>query len=352
MIRSLAGLIAGITAAVLFGGCDGSRNDAGPGRKLHVYTWADYFEEDLLKAFEDKYDCTVVIDTFDSNETMMAKLQAGASGYDVLTPTSYQVKAMNRLGMLLPLDHAKLANAKAHIDPAHLAQALDPGMEVSVPYMIGTTVITYRTDKLAEAPADYSAFLDPAVKGKATLFDDMREVLGAGLKSLGYSLNSTDPAEIDQARQQVMQWKANIAKFDSEQYKSGIDSGEFILSMAYSGDILQVMEENADVAIVVPQSGAARSCDDFVIARDAPDAELAHAFIDYWCSPEVAAANTDYLGFLAPNKDAYPLMSEDTRNNPAIFPPADIAAKCEFIDDLGDAVTLYQQAWDRIIAGE
>jgi spermidine/putrescine transport system substrate-binding protein len=319
--------------------------------KLQVYTWADYFKPELLERFQTENNCRVVIDTFESNEAMMAKLQAGATGYDLITPTSYQVKAMNREGLLQPIDHARVP-ALAHIDPAHLAAALDPKMEVSVPYMVGMTVIAYRKDKLETPPADWMAFNDPAAKGRATLMNDMREVLGAALKQLGHSLNTTDDAHLEAAKQLVLQWKANIAKFDSEQYKSGIESGEFVVVQGYSGDILQVMEESEEIEIVVPACGVARSCDDFVIPKTAGQVDLAHRFIDFFTRPDIAAENMEYLGFLAPNKDAYPLLSEETRANPAILPSPEIAAKCEFIDDLGPAIAKYQKVWDEIKAGQ
>ena len=346
-ILTLAGLVA-------LAGCSkpaGSPGASGGKQKLHIYTWADYFKPELLKQFESDNNCEVVIDTFDSNEAMLAKVQAGATGYDLITPTSYTAKAMKREGLLQPLDHAKVPNI-SHIDPEHLAAALDPKMEISVPYMVGTTVIAYRKDKVNPPPKDWSVMAEATYKGRMTVFDDMREVMGAALKQLGYSLNTRDDAQLEQAKQFVLKWKPNLAKFDSEQYKSGVESGEFLVVMGYSGDILQVMKDSKNVDLVVPPVGVARSCDDFVIPKSAPDAALAHKFINFFCDPKVSAENTEFLGFLSPNKDAYPLLSAEIKSNPAIMPPEEIRKKCEFIDDLGPDIAKYQKIWDEIKGGE
>src|SRR6188768_3769382 len=158
---------------------------------LHVYTWADYVNPDLVKRFGKEHGCKVVIDTFDSNEAMFAKLKAGATGYDLVFPTSYMVKVMNDQGMLLPLDHALLKNAK-NVDPEVLAKVYDKKMEHSVPYTLGYAVFAYRKDKVKNVEASWSVFARGDLKKRMTIFDDMHETLGAALKSLGYSLNSRD----------------------------------------------------------------------------------------------------------------------------------------------------------------
>ena len=258
---------------------------------LHVYTWADYFKPELLKRFETEHRCRVVIDTFDSNEAMYAKIKAGATGYDLLTPSSYMVGVLFAQGLLQPLDAALIPNRK-NVDPEYLKIALDPQMHHSVPYMLVKTGLAYRKSRVKDPVASWTMLDRADLKGRITLLNDMRETIGAGLKSLGYSLNTTDETQLAEAREVVIRWKRNAAKFENEQYKSGLSSGEFLLVQGYSGDILQVQAENDDVAFVIPQEGTSIACDELVIPKTAKEVALAHAFIDFLHDPDVAAENT------------------------------------------------------------
>ncbi len=316
---------------------------------LRIYTWADYVDPKLVASFEKSAGCQLEIDTFDSNEAMLAKLTAGATGYDLLTPSSYMVKALVREKLLLPLDLAKIPNIK-HIDAAYLKRALDPQMTHSVPYLMACTSIAWLASKVENPMASYEMFDRPALKGRITLLDDMREVLGAALLSLGFHLNSTNPGELAKAREVARRWKRNIAKFDSEQYKSGIASGEFHLVQGYPSDLLQVAEENEDIVVRIPQEGAAFSCDDLCITKDSKNGELAHQFINFITDPAHSAQNMQAIAGRSPNSSAYKLLSEDFRGNAALFPDEAVFAKCEPIDDLGDALALWSKTWDEVKA--
>lgn len=327
---------------------------AGCGKKeavLHLYTWADYIDPDLVKQFETENSCRVMIDTFDSNEAMYAKLKAGATGYDVIVPSSYMVKLMFEQGMLQSLRRDLLPNL-SHVDPDFLKLALDPSMDHSVPYMITYTGVAYLKNKVAAVDPSWAVFGRSELKGRMTMLNDMRETIGAALKAKGFSLNSVDAAELAQARDVVIGWKRNLAKFENEQYKTGLASGEFLLVHGYSGDILKVKEENPEIEFFLPREGFSLSCDDLVIPKEAREVELAHAFINFLTSPAVAAKNTEFICYLAPNRDAYPLLSEETRNNPIIFPPAEVRAKGEVIRDLGEHNALYTKIWDEIKASK
>ncbi|MGL4399028.1 MAG: ABC transporter substrate-binding protein [Luteolibacter sp.] len=316
---------------------------------LRIYTWADYLAPEVAKRFEKEHGCKLVIDTFDSNEAMYSKLTAGASGYDLLTPSSYMVKTLVRDKMLLPLDHGKLSNLK-HVDADYLKRALDPQMAHSVPYMMSATCLGWLDSKVSNPVASYTMLDRADLKGRVTLLDDMREVLGAALLSLGFSINSKNPAELAQAREVAIRWKKNIAKFDSEQYKSGLASGEFHLVQGYAGDLLQVAGENEDIVVKIPKEGAAFSCDDLCIPVKSAQVELAHQFINFVTDPANCAANMEAIAFCAPNTGAYPLLSEDFRGSDALFPDPEIFAKCEPIDDLGDALALWSKTWDEVKA--
>ncbi len=318
---------------------------------LHIYNWADYVKPELVQRFEQENGCKVVIDTFDSNEAMYAKLKAGASGYDLIFPSSYMVKLMFNQGMLQPINRNLVPNI-VNIDPEYLKIAMDREMQHSVPYMLTNTGIAYLMSKMPDFKPTWAMFDRADLKGRMTMLNDMRETIGAALKSLGFSLNTLDERELEAARDVVIRWKKNLAKFENEQYKTGLASGEFLMVHGYSGDILQVQAENEDIAFAVPEEGTSISCDDMVIPKDAKNVELAHKFINFMHDPNVAAENTIFISYLCPNRASYQFLGDDILQNPAIFLKPEIQAKCEVIDDLGENNVKYTKIWDQIKAAE
>ena len=316
---------------------------------LHVYTWADYVKPELVARFESEHGCRVVIDTFDSNEALYAKIRAGATGYDVMTPSTYMAGVLFAQGLLRPIDPSLVPNRR-YVDPEYLKIALDPQMHHSVPYMLVKSGIAYRRSRVKDVVASWRMFDRADLKGRITLLNDMRETIGAALKSLGYSLNTTDEAQLAEARDVVVRWKRNAAKFENEQYKSGIASGEFLLVHGYSGDILQVQKENPDVAFLIPEEGTSIACDDLVIPKAARETALAHAWIDFLHEPDVAAENTRFLSYLCPNRAAYEKLGDEIRKNPAIFLDPEVRAKSEVVHDLGADNAKYVKVWDAIKA--
>jgi spermidine/putrescine transport system substrate-binding protein len=236
------------------------------------------------------------------------------------------------------------------VDTAYLRIALDPQMRHSVPYMLTNTGIAYLKSKVKDPQPTWAMLDRKDLKGRMTMLNDMRETIGAALKALGYSLNTTDDAQLEQARDVVIRWKANLAKFESEQYKSGLASGEFLLAHGYSGDILSAREENPDIAFLAPREGLSISCDDLVILKDSKAADLAHRFIDFLHDPEVAAENSQAINYLCPNMAAYAKLPADFLNDPAVRLDPAVQAKCEVIVDLGPDNAKYTRIWDQIKA--
>jgi spermidine/putrescine transport system substrate-binding protein len=251
--------------------------------------------------------------------------------------------------MLRDLDHAQLPNL-VNVDREVLAIALDPQMQHSVPYMLTTTGIGYLASRVEGFEPTWAMLDRTELAGRMTMLDDMRETLGAALKFLGYSLNTTDPTQLEQARDVVIRWKRNLAKLENEQYKTGLASGEFVLVHGYSGDLFQVQPENEDIVFAVPREGTSISCDDLVIPADAREVELAHAFINFLHDPQVAADNTNFIQYLCPNAPSYPLLEEEIRSNPGIFLDPELKARCEVIADLGESNALYGRIWDQVKA--
>jgi len=314
---------------------------------LSVYTWSDYIKPGLVRRFERERACRVVLDTFESNEAMYAKLKAGATGYDLLTPSSYMVSLMHAQGMLRRLDQGLLPNL-VHVDPDYLAIAVDRTMDHSVPYMLVISGIAYLKGRVENVVPSWRMFGRADLAGRMTMFNDMRETIGAALKCLGHSINTTSASELAEAEALLLEWKKNIAKYENEQYKIGLASGEFLLVHAWNGDVFQVRKENPDVRFFVPEEGTIISCDDLVIPADAREPALAHAFIDFLHDPAVAAENTVAIYYLCPNKDSYPLLPAEILDNPGIFLAPELRARSEMIADIGAANALYVKVWDRL----
>jgi len=344
-MKKMTMILSGLLCAVMLSGC------SDPRPVLNIYNWADYMNPAILKKFEKQYNCRVVLDTFDSNEAMYAKLKAGAKGYDIIFPTSYMAGIMKEQGMLQPLNHALIPNL-TNIDHKFLALTQDPQMEYGVPYLISVSGIGYNKARLGELAPTWELFGRPEVARRCTLLNDMRESIGAALKGLGYSLNTTSDKELAEARQVLIAWKRNIAKFEVEEAMRGLSSAEFLLVHAYNGDILQVMKENKDLAFMVPKEGTSIASDDMVIPATADQVELAHAFINFVHDPANSAENMEFVSYLSPNIEGQKLVSEKFRNNPAIFIDPAIIAKSEVIRDLGKDNDKYTRVWDAVKAAE
>lgn len=319
-------------------------------RVLHIYIWSDYMAEGLFDEFAAANDCEVVVDYYDSNEVLYAKLKGGATGYDLVFPSSYFVRMMAEDGLLQQLNHDNIPNIK-NLDPIFVGRvSIDKKMVYSIPYMTGATGIAYRKDEVADFEASWRIFEREDLAGRMTLLDDPREVLGSALMVLGHSLNSTNEDHIEAAADLVIEWKRNIAQFASESNKAGIASKEFYVVQAWGGDIQQIIDENEDenLAFALPAEGFPMWEDTMAIPAGADNVELAEKFINFLHDPEIAARNIEFNSYLCPNWAAYRHLSEETLQNPIVIIPKDILAKGEQIQDIGAHLAKYTAAWDRV----
>ena len=333
----------------------------GAGGTLRIYTWSDYIAPDVLAGFEKALGVKVEVDTFDSNEAMFASLKAGGAVYDIITPSSYQIAAMEREGMVVELDQSKIPNARKNFDASFALQILDPAFSFSVPYAVTYTGFAYRKDKVP-AGADVASWAilgNPALKGRVTLLDDMRDVIGMGLMYLGYSVNSTSPEEIDAAVAQVLKWKGNVTKFDSESYKSEVPAGATWLGLGYSTDVMQVIRgggkscTRADVGFALPKEGFTIAFDEMVVSSASPRKDLAHAFINYIYDGDVAKANMEYICGPCPVKPGIDKLDPEYRSLIMLSPEQLKAGQLiDGFDGQPEVTELYEKAWNRIKAGE
>ena len=377
-------IVGAVAASVLIAGCGSSESAAeetdlspnalaaaeaagfkadGKGGELHIYTWSDYIAPEVIQGFEKALGVKVVVDTFDSNEAMYAKLKAGGTGYDIMMPSSYQIAQMAKDGMIEPIDHAKCPNVKKNFAPGFAKQIIDPAFTYNVPYTVTYTGFMYLKGKVPEGVevASWKALENPAFKGRVTLLDDMRECVGAGLMSLGYSINSTDAKEIDAAVAEVLKWKPNSRKFDAESYKTEVASGATWVGHGYSTDATQIIvgdeEEGTkprpDIGFALPKEGFTIAFDEMVVAKDARRKDLAYAFINYIYDGAVAKANMEYICGPNPVQPGIDLLEEDYRKL-VILDEATIARGqvLKGFQDQPAVQELYNKAWDKIKAGE
>jgi len=316
-------------------------------RKLYVYTWSEMFDPDLIREFEQNCECRVILDTYDSNEMLYAKLKSGAGGYDLIVPTYYFEQLMVKQNMLEPIDLSKIPNIK-YLDRSLLKPIDKTLLLYSVPFSISYTGIGFRKDRIARLEDTWCVFGDSRYRGRMTLLNDYRETLGIALLCLGFNPNTLNPEEIDRAADLVIEWKKNIAKFENEQYKNGIATAEFLIVQGYSSDILQVSRENPDVVFSFPKEGALVSFDQFAIPRGARNQDLAYAFINFIFEPRVSAENMKLISLRIPNQEAYQYLPKKMLESLALFPGEKIVSKLVPIEDLGEDVRLYQQAWEKV----
>ncbi|MBI3951214.1 MAG: extracellular solute-binding protein [Acidobacteria bacterium] len=338
----IAIVLAGITIFAL-----GGIAPAAPRAKLNLLIWSNYIAPKVVSGFEQRDNAQVNIETYDSNEAMLAKLQAGVVNYDVIIPSDYMVRILIKQDLLLPLDHARLSQ-QVNLDPRMLHLPFDPENRYSLPYAWTTTGIGYRKDKVAEPVKSWSAMWDPRYRDRIVMLDDMREVFAAALKLLGYSLNSTNEEEIRQARDRLLEQKPLVRAYDSGAFDQALLSSDAWLSHGYGGQIAKAILENPNIAYVIPREGCTIAIDNLCIPKVSVNPDLALQFINYLMEPSVAAENMNFIVYPIPNRAALPLVQEELRNNPALFPPPEALKNCEFLSDLGPTTLLYDRYWTEI----
>lgn len=320
--------------------CSGSSRQV-----LHLFTWSGFFSRETIASFEKEYSCKVVVDLYDSNESMYAKLKLGSGGYDLIVPSNYFLDILKKQKMVQELDFDQLPNLK-NLDPRYYQEKHPFG----VPLVVSFSGIGYRKDRIPDPMPSWDIFSEEKWRGRMTMLNDAREALGAALKYSGFSINTKNGDEVRQAGDQLIKWKRNLAKFESEQYKNGLASREFLIVQGYSTDILRVSQEDKNAQFLFPKEGTILSIDYMAIPVKASNTELAHAFINHMLKPEVAAANMASILALIPVRPAYELLEDSLKNDPVMFPSDEEINKMEIIEDLGESLLLYIKEWDRVKA--
>ena len=352
--RGFMAAAAGAAATAWLAACGGSQQTTTQtptlGTKLegtvNLYNWQAYINPDNVKAFEKQFGQKVTQDFYVSNEDLLAKLQAGAKGYDVVVPTGYMVEIMIKQGLLYKLAKDHLPNFK-YVDARFTNQPFDPGNQYSMPKDWGTTGFGYRTDRLPQMTswADFWKHATTTASGKVTALDGENEVIGSALKMLGYSYNSVDPNELNQAKDKLMQLKPHLLSITSTEYITLMQSGQSILSLGWNGDFFAVQTKQPKVVYIVPAEGSELWMDNWCILKTAPDPVAAHAFLNFLMDPHVAAKEISITYYAQCMSAAKPYIDPSILNNPSIYPAASVIDKLEAQKALGAGQRLRDQIW-------
>jgi spermidine/putrescine transport system substrate-binding protein len=347
---ALAVVVLALGSTIALGSCSKSQVSNEP-KKLYIFNWTYYTPDTVIAKFEKEYGCKVVYDSFDSNETMFAKLKAGGSNYDIVFPSADYVSIMINQKMLAPIDWKKLQNSK-NIDPKVLDRSkdYDPGNKYSVPYYMGAAGVAVNKTKVKKYDRSWSIFSRADLKDKMTMLDDMREVMGDALAFQGKSVNTRSEAEIKAAEELVNKvWKPNLLKFDAEAFAKGFAAGEFWVAQGYAESIFAEYDakKRGDVDFFIPKEGGPLYIDSMVILKNSKSQDLALKFIDFIHRPEIYAEFCDAFGFPATaNLPARQLKKGD------MWYKAEDLAGCELKLDLGADLEKYNAAWQEIKVGK
>jgi spermidine/putrescine-binding protein len=320
-------------------------------KMLNLYGWSAYVPQELLDGFSAKYGIQVNYDTYSSNEEMLAKLQAGASGYDVVIPSDYTVAIMVKQNMLEPLDLSQIPNF-SNLDPRFINRDYDPGNKYTVPYQWGTSALVYDKTTVPFEPKSWADLWDPRFKGRLVMLDDEREVLGMALQVLGYDRNSTDENQLNQAEQKLIELKPNILKFDSDTPENSIINGEAWAGLVYNGNASLAYQSDPNVEYICPTEGCGLWFDNLAIPVGAPHSDAALAFMNWVLDPQESILITKEFPYSNVNKAALDYLKAnepDLYNSYMSFAgtnPSDaFLANAKQTVDVGDATAIYDRLW-------
>ena len=323
----------------------------GPSSKsvLNVYNWGDYIDESVLKEFEKEYKVKVNYDTFTTNEDMYIKLKAGGSSYDLLIPSDYMIKRMIDEDRLEKLDFNNIPNYQ-YIGSTFKDLEYDPQNEYSVPYMWGTVGILYNRKMVSTQPDSWKILWDQKYAKQILMMDSQRDSIGITLKMLGYSLNSTDLAELEAAKNALIQQKPLVLAYVVDEVKDKMISEEAALAVVWSGDAVYCMRENENLDYVIPKEGSNLWFDAMVIPKGAPHKETAEKFINFMCDTEIAFRNADYIGYASPHTEAVKKLPEEIISNRSAYPLEEDLKGSEVLTNLVSVLKEFDRIWTEVKA--
>jgi spermidine/putrescine transport system substrate-binding protein len=337
-------LVFALTAAVLLSGCAKKQEQ----KVVNVYNWGENIDESIFKIFEKQTGIKVNYTTYESNEQLYAVLKMGGTNYDVIIPSDYMISRLIEEGMLEKLDFNNIPNFD-NIDERYKNLEYDPANEYSVPYTWGVVGLIYNTSMIDDEITSWGALFDPKYSGQILQFDNSRDAMATALFHLGYSVNTTDEAELNEAYELLVQQKTILQGYVMDQIYDKLEGGEAAIGPYYAGDALLMMENNPDLAFVVPEEGTNLFVDAMCIPKGAVNKENAELFINFMCDTDIALKNMAVTCYATPVRTAYEALDEETRSNEIMFPKDDVLNRCQIYKNLPqETLNLYDQLWVKL----
>ena len=319
---------------------------------VYVYSWGDYLDPETLKIFEKETGIHVILDEYDTNESMYPRVAEGAVHYDVLCPSDYMIQKLISNNLLQPLDFNKLPDAKKNIGEEFFKQSesFDPGNKYAVPYCWGTVGIIYDKTKVTDPVDSWNILWNEKYKGQILMQDSARDAMMIPLKLMGRSMNETDKNVLTEAQAMLVKQKPLVQAYVVDEVKEKLIGSEAAMGVVFSGEALIVLRENPNMAFAIPKEGTNFWIDGWVITKDAQNVDNAHKFIDFMCRPDIAVMNFDYLGYSTPNTAVKELEEdEDIKNSPIAFPSPETYAGQETYQYLGNEMDeYYNSLWMKV----
>lgn len=323
-------------------------------KELNLFVWTEYLPIEWKECFELVYGVKVNHDEYSSNEEMYAKLSAGGTNYDLVQPTDYIVTLMIRQGLLQKIDKAKLPNI-VNVDPNYMGFSFDPDNEYSLPYQAGTDALVYNADTVPNPPASWADLWNPDYAGRMVFLDDSRVTIGMTLLTLGYDPNTKDPAELEEAKTKLKDLIPRVKLFDSDSPKTALIGGDVDLGITWTGEAFLAQQENPSIQYVYPTEGAMLWQDNWTIPAGAPNLDAVYAWLNYTMQGDMFWLMLRDFPYTNPNTAALEYARENDPelysayiDSPITNTPRDVIEKGHRIEDVGEALPLYDQIWTEI----
>lgn len=337
-----------ILSTSLFVGCMSKDSS----KQINILNYGENIAENVKEEFKEKTGITVNESTFDDMRLMYTEVTSGKANYDVILVSDDMADKMIKENLLQKLNKDNIPNLK-NMNEQDLGKPYDPNNDYTVPYMNGTVGLIYNTELVDEEITSWTSMFDSRYKGEIFMFDNMRDTLGVALKTLGYSLNSTNPEELEAAKKLLIEQKSLEPIYGADEVLDLMRTGEKSIAMIWSGEGLNLQAEDSKFKYVIPEEGCNFWLDSWAIPVGAENVSGAEAFIDFVSSKEIALRTADEIGYTSPQKEAILAQSDEVKNNPNAYMPEDIFAKCEVYKSIsGEDLDLYEKTWNELRIGE
>ncbi len=321
---------------------------------LNVYNWGLYISDgsdgglDINKEFEDLTGIKVNYTTYDTNESLYAKLKSGGANYDVIVPSDYMIGKMSKEGLLAKLDFANIPNS-AMIGDQYKGLDYDPNDEYSVPYTWGVVGIVYNKTMVNGTIDSWSALWDEQYKGNVLMFNNSRDAFAIAFKKLGMSLNPSSTEDIQKAADELKKQKGIVQAYVMDEIFDKMEGGEAALAPYYAGDAITMINENPDLAFAIPKEGTNYFVDAMCVPATSTQKEAAEMYINFMCETQIALANCEFIGYSTPQVKAEALLPDELKNSPIMYPSKDVLANTEIFNVLPDELNqAMDEAWSDV----